>query len=111
MKLIKEFSLAGQSWTAYTVSRREMRVLDKRTPHGLCSYEEQHLYIRRVKNKSAFRDAFIHEFSHAFIYATGIGDVLALGYKGDDFISWEESLVRLVTPHIATFIDEWERTK
>jgi len=111
------FQIAGQDWTAHLVSKVEMKKLAKSLGYadddadheGLTNYEMQQVYLRRMKNKSRMRDTFLHEICHAFLDATGVGHQLKEGFKGKDYDAWEETLIRVFVPHLATFIDEWSK--
>ncbi len=105
------FKIGGQDWTAHLVSATEMKKLTgDATDEGLTVAMTQRIYIRRIKNKSRLRDTFLHEICHAFLGATGMQHQLEVGYKGENFEDWEESLIRIFVPHLATFIDDWSRT-
>lgn len=112
MKQYASFKIGGQDWTAFLVSKAEMKKLDgDETDEGLTTPETQRIYIRRIKNKSRLRDTFLHEICHAFLEATGMQHQLQVGYKGENFEEWEETLIRTFVPHLATFIDDWSRDK
>lgn len=106
------FKIGGQDWTAHLVSAAEMKKLDgDATDEGLMRPETQQIFIRRIKNKSRLRDTFLHEICHAFLESTGMQHQLQTGYKGKDYHEWEETLIRIFVPHLATFIDDWARDK
>jgi len=109
MKQFASFPIGGQTWTAWYVTKAEMATLDPETElEGLCDFKSCRMYVRKFRNKDRRRDALIHEVCHAFLEATGVGNFLEDSYSGPDFGKFEEGLIRLVVPHLATLIgDKW----
>lgn len=108
MKAFATFRLGGQEWTAYHVSKAELRAMDPtKNLEGLCDYEKCHLYVRRFKSVDRMRDVFLHELAHAFLDSTGVGHWLEGRMKDPDaWVDTEEDLIRLLVPHLAQLIDD-----
>lgn len=107
MKQFATFRLGGKTWTAHYVTKAEMRALHPAEElEAQCDYEQCKLYVRRFRNLDQRRDAFLHEVCHAFLESTGIGNLMQSNYSGADFVKFEEDLIRLFVPHLATFLDD-----
>jgi hypothetical protein len=85
----------------------EEEVSDLQNQFGACDFEAGVIYVAQGASPASLRDTLVHEVVHYFLHATGIGtfltSFLAPGVDGEKF---EETLVRLVTPHVITLVSQ-----
>jgi len=101
--------VAGVDVPIYRATAKEIPELkndDGEDLHGCFIPAKAMICITQGQPKTVERDTINHELIHAWIYLSGAQSVLRmLLKKPDDLVDAEETLVAVLTPHIAGI--EW----
>lgn len=108
MKQVGVVSLGGQDYKILLCKPEEAGSPVTDDVAGVCSQKDQTLYINSDHAKASLRGTLVHEAMHAVINESGAINYLAERLKisptGEEMNSIEETLVRILSPHIATAI-------
>lgn len=75
---------------------RDGEILD-----GVCDIANGRIVVREGQPTELERDSIAHEVIHAFLYLSGLQEILKDRIGHEKFEGFEELLVRVATPHIA----------
>lgn len=106
MKKWKNVNICGIKYTLYFSNSEETPELknnDACTISGIA-----HIYIQEDLPKERLNDILLHEVLHAILEDSGLLYWLqhATGKKGKKLFQFEEQLIRSLTPHLMTTLQE-----
>ena len=79
-------------------------VADMGDDFGQCDFNRLCIFIRSGQHPTQERDTIMHECLHMFLHQSGIRSMLEAACKPADFTAFEESLVRVATPHLVGYL-------
>ena len=72
---------------------------------GQCDHNRLAIFVRAGQHPTQERDTVMHELAHMFLILSGIRSMLEAQFgKRDGFDEFEESLVRVATPHLVGYL-------
>lgn len=105
MREVRRLSIVGQEYTVITATAEEAPELEAEEGHT--RFSRNTILVREGLPTSRDRDTLLHEVSHAFLEATGLGSFIKDNLRpGVDATEFEETLIRLAVPGILRMVDE-----
>ena len=108
MKQVGVVSLGGQDYKVMLCKPEEAGSPVTDDVAGVCSQKQQTLYLNSDYDKASLRGTLVHEATHAIVNESGAINYLAekrgIDPNGEQMNTIEETLVRIISPHIATAI-------
>lgn len=71
---------------------------------GQCDHEHIRIYVRTGQSEAQEKDTIMHECVHMFLLVTGLRHMLEASVKVPDFAAFEETFVRVATPHLVGYL-------
>lgn len=73
---------------------------------GWADTDSNTIFLKEGMPPTRMRDTLVHEIAHAWLEASGLGEMLQSSFKGADFESFEEQLIRVAVPSILQLVQD-----
>lgn len=102
---IRNLDVCGISFPVIRATPEEVPTLASESEllDGFFDAENGRIVIRKGLSPSLERDAIAHEAMHAFLYTSGLQELMKQAMGEKKFRGFEEVLVRVATPHLSKF--------
>lgn len=115
MKKVGVVSLGGQDYDVVLCKPEEAGSPVTEDVAGVCAQKEQKIYLNSDYERKSLRGTLVHEATHGIVNESGainyLAEKLKLNPQGEEMGVIEETLVRILSPHIAAAIDGIVSTK
>ena len=71
---------------------------------GQCDFNRLCIFVRSGQHPTQERDTIMHECVHMFLHQSGLRQLLESACKTGDFVAFEETIVRVATPHLVGYL-------
>lgn len=71
---------------------------------GQCDHDRLCIFVRTGQSPAQEKDTIVHECVHMFLLVTGLRHLLEGNSKAADFVAFEETFVRVATPHLVGYL-------
>lgn len=71
---------------------------------GQCDHDRLCIFVRTGQSPAQEKDTIVHECVHMFLLVTGLRHLLEGNSKAADFVAFEETFVRIATPHLVGYL-------
>ncbi len=110
MKKLGQLALCGIDFTVYSGNAEENANLEDN--QGYCNNIKEQIWLRDSLSPTGFFDTLVHEMLHALLTNSGTSQFLkGCIPAGADQTEIEETIVRILTPHLANAILQLHQIK
>lgn len=101
-KRIMTVTICGSRVPVYRVEPG--MVADMGEDFGRCDFNRLCIFVRTGQHPAQEQDTIMHECLHMFLHQSGIRQLLESSCKVPDFEQFEETIVRVATPHLVGYL-------
>lgn len=102
MKILGSITICGQPWKVCEGDTKDQPELSK--AWGLCDPSACVIWLDKDASQTRKTDTLVHECLHAMIACSGAGHAIVAalphGVSPKALSAWEETFVRVMTPHV-----------
>ncbi len=110
MRRLGKLTLCGIEWPVYQGASSERDALENN--FGYCDHQRGEIWIRAGLSPSSHADTLLHEALHAMIEGSGAAQFLKGACPpGADIAEIEETLIRILVPHLRNAIPQLGRVQ
>lgn len=100
MKILGELNICGATYMVKTGSAADLPMLEN--AHGVCISATRTIWIDDAIGSEHMLDTLSHEVLHALLNESGVLQATEAAFDADLPPRWEESIVRILAPHMAS---------